>query len=251
MIRAKGLATATGFGGVSDGGFWEGKTRAAIQALLHAAALDGRDSKTVYQWSLSPAAAADAVRILSTSSDAAEGWADSLDAMIQSDPRTRDSISQGVSLSFGSLADPRVLDAVSPSEDERFDPETFLRENGTMYLLATGAGAGASSALRQHWLICYDQQAKGNMGIVWHNDFAAARERLRDWVSIYGSRLDRDRPTRITAWPGGEADEWTPPDTSEQPVTERSADFVAFVLDTVRARGEEQDAAMREIIENE
>ena len=97
--------------------------------------------------SLSPAAAADAVRILSTNSDAAEGWADSLDAMIQSDPRTRDSIWQGVSLSFGALADPRVLDAVSPSEDEQFDPEAFLRENGTPYLLATGAGAGASAAL--------------------------------------------------------------------------------------------------------
>jgi type IV secretion system protein VirD4 len=147
MIRSKGLATATGFGGVSDGGFWEGKTTAATQCLLHAAALDGRDSKTVYQWSLSPAAAADAVRVLSTNSGAAEGWADSLDAMIQSDPRTRDSIWQGVSLSFGSLADPRVLDAVSPGEDEQFDPEAFLRENGTMYLLATGAGAGASAAL--------------------------------------------------------------------------------------------------------
>ena len=67
--------------------------------------------------------------------------------MIQSDPRTRDSIWQGVSLSFGSLADPRVLDAVSPGEDEQFDPDTFLRDNGTMFLLATGAGAGASAAL--------------------------------------------------------------------------------------------------------
>lgn len=147
MIRAKGLSSATGFGGVSDGGFWEGKTSAAIQAMLHAAALDGRDSKTVYQWSLSPAAAADAVRILSTNSSAAEGWADSLDAMVQSDPRTRDSIWQGVSLAFGSLADPRVLDAVSPGPAEQFNPEVFLRENGTMYLLATGAGAGASAAL--------------------------------------------------------------------------------------------------------
>lgn len=147
MIRAKGLSSATGFGGVSDGGFWEGKTSAAIQAMLHAAALDGRDSKTVYQWSLSPAAAADAVRILSTDPAAAEGWADSLDAMVQSDPRTRDSIWQGVSLAFGSLADPRVLDAVSPGPSEQFDPEAFLRENGTMYLLATGAGAGASAAL--------------------------------------------------------------------------------------------------------
>lgn len=147
MIRSKGLATATGFGGVSDAGFWEGKTTAAIQALLHAAALDGRDSKTVYQWSLSPASAADAVQILSTHPGAAEGWAESLEAMIQSDPRTRDSIWQGVSLSFGALADPRVLDAVSPGRNEVFDPEQFLRDNGTLYLLATGAGAGASAAL--------------------------------------------------------------------------------------------------------
>ncbi|MET0782813.1 MAG: TraM recognition domain-containing protein, partial [Leifsonia flava] len=63
------------------------------------------------------------------------------------DPRTRDSIWQGVSLSVGALADPRVLDAVSPSEGEGFDPETFLSSNGTLYLLATGAGANNSAAL--------------------------------------------------------------------------------------------------------
>lgn len=107
------------------------------------------------------------------------------------------------------------------------------------------------SALRQHWLTCYDQQAKGNMGIVWHNDFAIARERLRDWVTISGTRLDRDRPTRITEWPGGEAQDWTPPDTTEHPVTDRSQDFTAFLLQAVRARQEEQDAAMSRIIERE
>ncbi|MGO2747561.1 type IV secretory system conjugative DNA transfer family protein [Microbacterium sp.] len=147
MIRAKGLATATGFGGVQDAGFWEGKTTAAIQGLLHAAALDGRDAKTLYQWALNPTLAADAVRILSSHPGAAEGWADSLDAMVQADPRTRDSIWQGVSLAFSALADPRVLDAVTPAPGEEFDPEEFLRGNGTLYLLATGAGAGASSAL--------------------------------------------------------------------------------------------------------
>ncbi|WP_447947376.1 type IV secretory system conjugative DNA transfer family protein [Microbacterium lacticum] len=147
MIRAKGLATATGFGGVQDAGFWEGKTTAAIQALLHAAALDGRDARTLCQWALNPTLAADAVRILSSHPDAAEGWADSLDAMVQADPRTRDSIWQGVSLAFAALADPRVLDAVSPAPGEEFDPETFLLGGGALYLLATGAGAGASSAL--------------------------------------------------------------------------------------------------------
>lgn len=45
MIRATGLAAGTGLGGggVEGGEFGEGKTAAAIQALLHAAALDGRD----------------------------------------------------------------------------------------------------------------------------------------------------------------------------------------------------------------
>jgi type IV secretory pathway TraG/TraD family ATPase VirD4 len=67
--------------------------------------------------------------------------------MVQSDPRTRDSIWQGVGLAFQALADPRVLDAVSPSRGEEFDPTAFLRQRGTVYLLATGAGAGASGAL--------------------------------------------------------------------------------------------------------
>ena len=147
MIRAKGLATATGFGGVQDAGFWEGKTTSAIQALLHAAALDGRDAKTLYQWALNPTLAADAVRVLSAHPGAADGWAESLDAMVQADPRTRDSIWQGVSLALAALADPRVLDAVSPAAGEEFDPETFLRSGGTLFLLATGAGAGASAAL--------------------------------------------------------------------------------------------------------
>lgn len=147
MIRATGFAASAGFGDVESGGFWEGKTRAAIQAMLHAAALDGRDARSVYQWALTPTAAADAVRILATSSAAAEGWAESLDSMIQSDPRTRDSIWQGVGLAFQSLADPRVLEAVTPREGEDFDPAAFLTERGTLYLLATGAGAGASAAL--------------------------------------------------------------------------------------------------------
>jgi type IV secretion system protein VirD4 len=149
MIRATGLASSTGLGsgGVDNGGFWEGKTRTAIQALLHAAALDGRDPAALYQWALNPTIAADAVRTLQTHPDAATGWAESLDAMIQSDPRTRDSVWQGVSLAFSALADPRVLDAISPRDGEAFDPTSFLRDNGTLYLLATGAGAGASAAL--------------------------------------------------------------------------------------------------------
>ena len=149
MIRATGLASATGLssGGVEGGGFWEGKTRSALQGLLHAAAIDHRPPSELFRWTLDPTAAADAVAILNNSPRAAAGWAESLEAMIDADPRTRDSIWQGVSLSLSALADPRVLDTVSPGEGEDFDPERFLTERGTLYLLATGAGAGASAAL--------------------------------------------------------------------------------------------------------
>lgn len=149
MIRAAGLAAGTGLsaGGVEGGGFWEGKTRTALQALLHAAALDHRQPAELFRWTLDPSAAADAVAILVGHPRAAAGWAESLQAMIDSDPRTRDSIWQGVSLALAALADPRVLDAVSPGPAEQFDPESFLRAKGTLYLLATGAGANNSSAL--------------------------------------------------------------------------------------------------------
>jgi type IV secretion system protein VirD4 len=149
MIRATALAASTGLGGggTDNGGFWEGKTRVAIQALLHAAALDGRDARSLYRWSLDPALATDAVRILQTDAGAADGWAESLDAMVNADPRTRDSIWQGVSLAFTALADPRVLASVTPKDDERFSPVDFLNESGTLYLLATAAGAGSSAAL--------------------------------------------------------------------------------------------------------
>ncbi|WP_232004129.1 type IV secretory system conjugative DNA transfer family protein [Propionibacterium freudenreichii] len=56
MIRATGLAAATRLadGGVDGGGFWEGKTRVALQALLHAAALDQRTPAELFRWTLDP-----------------------------------------------------------------------------------------------------------------------------------------------------------------------------------------------------
>lgn len=107
------------------------------------------------------------------------------------------------------------------------------------------------SALKQHWLFCFDLQAKGNQALAWHHDFAIARERLRDWATISGTRLDRDRPTRVTPWPGGEADGWTEPDTTERTVTERTKDFLAFVAEQVAARTAEQDAVIRRVIADE
>lgn len=88
------------------------------------------------------------------------------------------------------------------------------------------------SALHLHWLNSYDPDASPSAPLAWHRDFADARHRLREWVSTCGSRLDRDRPTRHTAWPG----EVPPQSEPETPVANRAEDFVAFVLEDLNGR---------------
>lgn len=88
------------------------------------------------------------------------------------------------------------------------------------------------SALHTHWLSCYEPDGSPSGPIAWHADFAEARERLREWVATSGTRLDRDRPTRATAWPGELAVE----PGGERPITDRSADFDVFVAADVKAR---------------
>jgi len=53
----------------------------------------------------------------------------------------------GVSLALDCLADPKVMDAVTPRPGEDFDPEQFLREDGTLYLLGTAGGAAGAGPL--------------------------------------------------------------------------------------------------------
>lgn len=88
------------------------------------------------------------------------------------------------------------------------------------------------SALHTHWLNAYHPDGTPSGPIGWHRDFADARNRLREWVSIAGSRLDRDRPTRQTTWPGEPLRETG----GEIEVTDRRADFVQFVTEDVAAR---------------
>jgi type IV secretion system protein VirD4 len=147
MIRARGLAAGTGMSRSVDGGdFWQGQTESVLRALLHAAALDERGARDLYRWSLDPAAVTEAVTILGRPA-AATGWDNALEQAAHADPRTRDSIWLGVRQALSALADPRVLDAVTPRGGDSFDPSTFLRERGTLYVLGTASGAGAAAPL--------------------------------------------------------------------------------------------------------
>lgn len=94
------------------------------------------------------------------------------------------------------------------------------------------------SALYTHWLCAYDPQQSGSAPIGWHRDFVDTKQRLRDWVAASGTRLDRDRPTRQTVWPGEDPAE--PIEDIE--ILHRDEDFVAFVIaDVARRRKAEEE----------
>ena len=99
------------------------------------------------------------------------------------------------------------------------------------------------SALHLHWLCCFDAEKSGSAPLAWHRDFADAKLRLRDWVATNGTRLDRDRPTRQTAWPG----EAPAPQVEDVTIEDRETEFIEFVLAEVEKRREEEDQFYRSL----
>lgn len=98
------------------------------------------------------------------------------------------------------------------------------------------------SALHLYHRHSYATTAQLTQPLAWMKEFAAAQGRLREWVNIIGTKLDRDRPMRQTTWPGEEP--WDDP--QEYKVTDREADFKAFVTEAVLRR-EALDRADEEI----
>jgi hypothetical protein len=88
------------------------------------------------------------------------------------------------------------------------------------------------SALHTHFLACYGETASPSAPIMWMRDFAEVRHRLREWVALCGTRLDRDRPTRQTPWPGEPA----VPAGGVVEIRDRAADFEEFVHADLSAR---------------
>jgi type IV secretory pathway TraG/TraD family ATPase VirD4 len=146
MVRAKAL-TADTASGTTDSNFWQSSAEQAVRCLLHAAALAGCSPTDLYRWSLSAVHAREPAMTLSTHPPAATGWHEALESITNADPRQRDSVWSMVTIAFSAMADPRVLDALSPAPHEHFDPERFLAEQGTVYLLGTSTGTAATAGI--------------------------------------------------------------------------------------------------------
>jgi hypothetical protein len=89
------------------------------------------------------------------------------------------------------------------------------------------------SALHFQWVGAYRGAPMHSAPLGWHRDFAETIQRLRAWTSTCGSRLDSDRPTRQTRWPGEDPQE---DDKVERAIIDRARDFDDHVTDQVVRR---------------
>ncbi|GAB3560219.1 hypothetical protein GCM10027405_09650 [Arthrobacter alkaliphilus] len=123
---------------------WQKRSLIVLQCLLHAAALSGEGVSAFRRWSSSPVLAREALEVLSRPG-AGLGWQADLMGILEDDPRNTSNSWIGVSAAVAPLSSPKVLAALNPrDESEEFDPKSFIRDRGTLYLIGTRAGAAAA-----------------------------------------------------------------------------------------------------------
>ncbi|MFW0120370.1 type IV secretory system conjugative DNA transfer family protein [Rothia sp. P5764] len=146
--RADVIIGASGLGSSSNNQEWAEMATTILSYLLHAAALGNVPISTFAQWTQSYALAGEAVQILTQSPAAAIGWAESLDAEIKGDARTLQSKWMGVQSATASLLIPSVAELFEVGDGSHaLDPEKFIKDRGTLYLIGTKTGGGAVGPL--------------------------------------------------------------------------------------------------------
>jgi type IV secretion system protein VirD4 len=139
--RAQSIISGTALGTSTSNQEWAGAASSVFAQLLHAAAVSGADVSSLYRWGSNPAAALEAANILD--SDGADGWGDSLRAVLEGDAKMLSSTWFGVAAAVRPLAIPEIQQALRPAPGEAFDADRFLAGENTLYLIGTGAGAGS------------------------------------------------------------------------------------------------------------
>jgi len=131
--RADGFANAVSLRGTEDASFWSSKASSYLRGLFHAAALTGGDMRLVVAWALG--SAEDAEEILAQAG--AIQWALELGELRGEAEKTAATIKMVLSRALSFMTDPKLLESVLPAEDEPdFGVENFLRQSGTLYLIA-------------------------------------------------------------------------------------------------------------------
>jgi hypothetical protein len=139
--RAADMLPGEGSAGERD--YWVGQARRVLAALLHAAALgDGLSMQDIAHWIAAPdQAKAEVVRLLRRSPDPHESYATSALQFLQTNERTRSSITATIRPALEWLTSPHARAAATGGV--RFDVAELLRSRATVYMLGAQDGQTA------------------------------------------------------------------------------------------------------------
>jgi type IV secretion system protein VirD4 len=141
--RADAFAFAVSHKGVEDGTFWSAKASDYLRGYFHAAALARYDLRAVAAW-VTGADPDVPERILAAAG--ARQWALTLAELRSEAHKTTATVRMVMSRSLSFLADPALAASVLPGPGGGFDIPAFLRQSGTVYMIADSIGEEAPMA---------------------------------------------------------------------------------------------------------
>src|SRR5215831_6305145 len=143
--RADAFANSVSQKGVEDASFWAAKASDYLRGYFHAAALAGLDLRHVAAW-VSGSRPEEPEAILYSTAGAATHLADQLAEMRGEANKTISTVRMTMSRALAFLADPHLAAAVLPESGRSLDIPEYLRETGTLYLIAETRGEDAPVA---------------------------------------------------------------------------------------------------------
>lgn len=142
QMRGQAMIAGSALGQSATNQEWAGVSAGLLAALLQAAAISGEGAAALRRWTQNPALCDPAVDVLKDKG--APGWAQSLESTLKGDPEMLANSWMGVREAGKPLLIPEIFDALNPEGDAVLNPREFLEGNNTLYLIGTGAGAGAT-----------------------------------------------------------------------------------------------------------
>ena len=141
--RSDAFAFAVSQKGVEDDTFWSAKASDYLRGYFHAAALTGQDLRAVAAW-VSGADPQVPEQILAAAG--AHQWAPTLAELHSEAHKTAATVRMVMSRALSFMADPALAACVLPGPGEGFDIPAFLRETGTVYMIADAVSEEAPVA---------------------------------------------------------------------------------------------------------
>jgi type IV secretion system protein VirD4 len=137
--RADAFAESVSQKGVEDATFWASKASDYLRAYFHAASVAELDLTWVARW-VTGARATDAEDILLAAGGPGPQWAAQLAELRGEANKTAQTIRMTMSRALAFLTDPALAASVLPGPGQSLDLDGFLRQAGTLYLIAETRG---------------------------------------------------------------------------------------------------------------